>query len=260
MKSPKKENIEELIFLKLNELTELRDVYLEFLEFYILETSEINDYLLIEFFESLYPLIFTKEDTTYFEVQFDHMKFFVLEIIIYTIALLYKYKKYKEIKELISNSYVVRNHHNNELIGSIGMFRFTTSLISSVILPSSQQKYISNVGQLLIERASFKNISSKDLIEADYLIYLLTYIFDKQDYRWYPPTIPYFSIDKITFLSKLKSRKFYENCKLIFGDLDLGELKVKFAEFNIALNKRISSSPMWYIDNLSYDPEEIAKY
>lgn len=263
LKSPNRDELENKIFQQLNEITALRDIYLEFLEFYIMETEEIDDYLLIEFFQSLYPLIYTKENNPYFDNQFDHMKFFVMEIIIYTIALLYKYKKYYVIKEIITSSYIVRDHLNNENIGSIGTFRFYPELIESVKLPSTQQKYISNAGQLIIERASFKNITSNELIQADFLIYFLTFIFDKNDYinGWYPPTIPYFSKEKIEFVSKLKSMKFFKSCKLLFGEIDLENLREKIKEFEEYLTSNAPASmSRYYLRYLFSDPEEIAKY
>ncbi|WP_433595144.1 SEFIR domain-containing protein [Lysinibacillus xylanilyticus] len=269
LKFPVKGDLKELLFSRLNEMIELRDVYIEFLDFYILEADKIDDYLLIEFFESLYPLVYSKEEGDgYFKVQFDHMKFFVMEIMIYTIAVLYKYKKYTEIKEIVNNAYMVRMILEEERICSIGVFRFYPEFIESVILPSSQQRYISNSGKLLIERANYKNISGNDIVEADFLIYLLTYIFNKQSGydSWYPPTLPYFSNESIKFLSKLKSKKFYESCKIIFGDIELEQLKGKIDGFKAYLKDHIPSDHIpfsmsrYYLSTVFYDSTEIAKY
>lgn len=260
--NPTKEELEESVFLNLNNLIELRDVYIEAIEFYIIEADDINDYLIIEFFESIYPLIFTKFENSYYDTQFDHMKFFIMELMLYTIALLYKYKKYKEMREVINSSYIVRNHLNTEIIDNIALYRFYPNLIEAVELPATKQKYISNSGQLIIERANNKKISANELIEADFLIFLIRFINTEQIFNdWYSPTIPYFTSDRIRFISKMKSKKFYESCKIIFDDLDLDQLRNKLNEFN----EYLSSNPprgmsSFYLRHIFNSPEEIALY
>ncbi|MFJ8066996.1 SEFIR domain-containing protein [Psychrobacillus sp. NPDC096426] len=250
----------QLMLESLHDTIELRDVFIEFLETYIKEAEVVNESLIIDLFESIYPIIYTKSNThAYYEDQFDHMKFFVTELMIYNIAQLYRYKKFEVIKSVVTNHYFVTSRLERQLDGSIGLFCEYPRLLDEIKLPSTDQKYISNRGKLIIDRANYEGIKADDLIQADFIIYLLSFAHDKLEefYTWYPPTYPYFSASRIQFLNKIKSKRFFESVKAIFPEANEDERRKMFGDFNVYLREAKSGSSMYF--NLSINPDDIAK-
>ncbi|MED0667740.1 TIR domain-containing protein [Bacillus badius] len=250
------------IYSSLHQSMELRDVYIEFMEFYIKESETVDVHLIIDFFESLYPIIYTKQNaSSYYESQFDHMKLFVTELMIYTVSLLYKYRKYTVIKDLVNNHYFVMGDNGRELDGPIGLFNRYPKLIEEARIPSTGQKYISNSGQLILDRANYNGITSADLVEADFLLYFLSYSFDKfNDYfSWNPPTSPYFTNQRISFMTKLKSKRFFESVKVMFGISEVEEMKKLVEGFKVYLDQHMASrNSLMFIKNTIIKPEDIA--
>ncbi|KWW20288.1 hypothetical protein AS888_19310 [Peribacillus simplex] len=249
------------IYNSLHQTVELRNVYIEFIEFYIRESETVDVDLIINFFESLYPIIYTKQNgSLYSENQFDHMKLFVTELMIYTITLLYKYRKYTTIRDLVNNHYFVLNDTGRELDGSIGIFNSYPRLIEESPNPSTGQRYISNSGQLILDRANYKGITTADLVQADFLLYFLSCSFDKlNDYfSWNPPTAPYFTNERISFMAKLKSKRFFESVKLMFGISDVEEMKKLVKGFKDYLERVGNTRSLMFIKNTIIRPEDIA--
>jgi hypothetical protein len=253
-----------LLFNRLHETSELRNIYNEFLEFYIKEAEEVSEHLLIEFFETLNPVIYTKiMGSPIFEGQFDHMKLFMTELMIYTVSILYKYKQYNAIKGLVKNHYLVKGDNDREIDGPIGVFNSYPRLLGELPIPSSGQKFISNAGQLIIERANYKGITSNDLVQADFLLYFLSYSFDKLEdfFEWHAPTAPYFSTQRIEFMTKLKSKRFFENIKLMFDVSDVSEMKKLVGGFKDYLKQHArTSGRSMFAHNGIINPEEVAKF
>ncbi len=249
------------IYGSLHQTFELRNIYIEFLEFYVRETENFDVQMIIDFFESIYPVITTKKDTSFFEQQFDHMKLFVTELMLYTIALLYKYRKYTAIREMIKNHYYVVDHIEREMDGSIGIFNRYPRLIEEAPIPSTGQKYISNSGQLIIDRANNSKISPAELVEADFLILFLSHSFDKLNgyIDWNAPTSPYFTNERIKFMRKLRSKRFFENVKGLFGVTTANEMKKLVEEFKTHLEQNVRGTrTSMYIMHVLIHPDDIA--
>ena len=196
-----------------------------------------------------------------FEAQFEHMKLFVHEIILYTATLLLKYKKYSQLKEIVSNHYILSDGVSREREGSIALFRTYPQFLEDVQPHSNGQKFISYTGQLLKQRANIQKIPFESLIETDFLISLidLAHPNKKQYSNWFPATMPYLPYRQLDFVKKLKSKNYFDRVKEMYGISTVEEMKALLTDF---ANKMNSSSRMGftslYFD--SDDLEEIAKY
>ncbi|WP_226035410.1 hypothetical protein [Aquibacillus saliphilus] len=244
-------------------MDELRENYVAFFETYIRETENINAQHIIDFFESIYPLIETRQGKggSYYESQFDHMKLFVTELVIYTTCLLFKYEQYLVMKELIRNHYFTTNALGQDKEGSIGIFRMYPNLIEELQPNSGGKKFLSYSGHLIIERARSGSISTSDLIQADFLLYLLSFAYGKfnKGYGWFPPTIPYFSNQNIQILNRIKSKRYFEKFKILINVSDKEEAEDFFNKFQEHL---LNNTKGMYA--LSYgvriEKDDIAKY
>lgn len=101
-------------------MIDLRDIYVESIETYINYADEIKVKYIIKLLEDIYPLIYTRDETSssFFEAKFDHMKLFVLELILYTVAVLIEYERYKELETLLKNDYFVMDRSSREIHGT----------------------------------------------------------------------------------------------------------------------------------------------
>lgn len=229
----KDSNHVELAFETYQEMQDLRDIFIEALETYIINSDDVNPKLLIAFYEEIYPLIKTREQSQhgYFEAQFDHMKMFVSELIIYSIAILLKHEKYSAIEALIKNHYFIINDFEREVDGKINVFQFYPETLRHYI--NSKQEMISPLGELLSMRATYSRYPFSSIVEAELLIYMLSYFYNPQEeYNvWFPYTSPYLRKDRITFIRRLRSKRHFEEVNKLFNVETVEEMKEKLGAF-----------------------------
>lgn len=245
------------------EMIELRDMYVEALEVYISSVDELKVKNFTLFFENIYPLIWSRDASkdSFYEEQFDHMKLFVTELVIYTVAILLKFEQYKAIEQFIKYHYFVTSRTSGEVHGKLDIFHFIPSAISNYM--QRQSSWISPIGELLFKRAPHPNYAASNIIQADLLIYMLMYFYDLlEDYNgWYPISYPYIRPDRIQFLRKLRQKSHFEEVKTLFGVKDSEEMKRKATEFIQFTNNNFRNNGRSGISGLNIlEPDEIDKY
>lgn len=245
------------------EMIDLRDLYVEALEVYNSAVDEVKVKNFTSFFENIYPHIFARDTTkgSFYETQFDHMKLFAMELVIYTVAIFMKFEHYKVIEQFIKYHYFVTSRTEGEVHGNIGIFQFYPEAI--VNYTKRQKEWISPIGEIIIQRATHPGYDASALIQADLLIYMLMYFYDiVDDYKvWYPDTYPYIRPDKIPFLRRLRQKSHFEEVKSLFGVKDSEEMKQKVIGFIQYTKENFRHNGRSGISGLSYlEPEEINKY
>ncbi|MYL39803.1 toll/interleukin-1 receptor domain-containing protein [Halobacillus litoralis] len=256
------DKLPELILEKLESTTALRDVFIEALETYVRKADHVETDVLIEFLESLYPIIYTRDNQdTFYEAQFDHMKLFVNELVIYIVGVLYNYNERSAIKEIIKNYYFVTDHLKRDIEGYIGLFASYPRFIEQMQL-SAGQNYISTSGELLRRRASHPSLSSEQIVEMDFLIYFVSFIHNKQVSfdSWSPKTYPYFNSNNIGFMRKLKSRRFFEMTKELFGARNIPEMKSVIQEFKEHIKEQTPGGRTMFIREAIIDEDDVARF
>lgn len=258
-----KDNKAERVYETFSEMQDLRDNFVNFIEYYIREADDLKAMNVIDFLEKTNPVMtmVTNSKAKFFEVQFEHMKLFVHEIVLYTVALLMKYKKYNQLKEIITNHYILSERFSRDKEGSIALFRFYPRILEDVQPDSNNQKFTSYTGHLLKKRANLSKISFDNLLEADFLIALIDFAHKnkKQYSSWFPATLPYLPHQQLEFIKRLKSKNYFDSVKVMYGVSSAEEMKTLLNSFSQFIN---SSSRMGF-SNLHFDDdmlEEIAKY
>jgi hypothetical protein len=259
----KDSNHVELAYESYQEMQDLRDIFIEALETYIINSDDVNPKLLITFYEEIYPLIKTREQTQhgYFEAQFDHMKMFVSELMIYSIAILLEHEKYSVIEALIKNRYFMIDDFGREVEGKINEFQFYPDFLRNYI--NSKQEMISPLGELLSKRATYSQYPFSSIVEAELLIYMLLYFYDSEEEYdvWFPYTSPYLRKDRISFIRRLRSKRHFEEVNKLFNVETAEEMKEKLSAF-YKYFKGMARSGGRGIPSLFQliDVEEVAKY
>lgn len=257
------DNKAEKIYKTYAEMHDLRDVFVKFMEYYIRESEEIMTLNIIEFLESIYSRRrqISSDQGTFFESQFEHMKLFIHEIILFTVALLLKYKKYNQLNEIVTNHYMLSDKTLGDREGSINLFRTYPQTLEDVQPDSHGKRYISYTGELFKRRSNIERISFDSIIEADFIIALINLGHNNEDHSatWYPVTLPYFTERNPAFLKKLKTKNYYESVKEMYGVSSPDEMRSLLEEFSEMINSssRIEFGGL-YIDR--HILEEIGKY
>lgn len=257
-----RENLTERIYNTYNEMLELRNIYVLFLEVYIRETENFNSRNIIEFLEKLYSSATLRKDdsSSFFEAQFEHMKLFIHELVIYTIAVLLRLGKYNDIRDIVSNYYILTEKASRDKEGTIGVFYFHPQLLQNEQPNHSAKNLISYSGHLFKERATYKGFSFDSLLEADLLLYILDFrYYSKETYfKWYPVSMPYMEYTQFNIMKKLKSKSYFESVKSMYGVSTVEEMKTLISSFLEASKSHGDFSSHHKFDYLVIGPEKIA--
>ncbi len=122
----------------------------------------------------------------------------------------------------------------------------------------SLQNRLSITADLLVQRTTIKKYPKQQLLNVDLLLYYLTQLYDKTFQRhWFPVTYIY-GRNKIEFLQRLASTRFFNRVKVLFGVTTCEELRNKFIIFKNEYSRGYSNS-FEKIPDIKYHikPEEI---
>lgn len=198
--------------------------------------DKVDDALIINFFEQIYPLTEWRQgNSSYLKDQIDHLKIFVAELMIYTVAILLEYRQYKVVRTLISNRYFVQNSLGRQLDGPIGMFCF-----DSLLLTEKNRGWISPIGHMFYERANHEKYKIEKLAEADLMIdYISKLILIKKEdegywpyHQWYSRLHSFISYNSLPLLFRLKSKRYVEETKELFDTISAETLAAEFTELD----------------------------
>ena len=183
-----KEPYDEQIIESIDAMKEIRDEYLCFIENLILGYGNFNSDLIVEFFEEIYAYSEYKGNgSSYKEFVTEHFKFLITEMFIWTNILLFKYKKYQIIHEILYNKYFIKSKFENETIPFIN-FRFYLSIIENRN-SRLETKRICITADKLIERAQYNGKDYKEsIIDIDLILNYISKSSELFGYSWFPVT------------------------------------------------------------------------
>ena len=240
---------DDIILKRIEESKEIRDIYIKNLSI-MFDRGKISTEEVISFIEKAYNISNSFENGTYYNEQNDGCHFFLQEIIIYTIAILYKRKMFKEIRQLIKTTYFPES--DRSFVRSGIRLEYFFYYLKSLDYRNDRLKLnrSSLQADILMQRASVLdvNISFNDIRFADSLIMILSEWFykDKQNYcYWYPVTITYSDFDDYLQLKKyLVSASRFQTIKELFDVNNEQDFIRRYTELDIIFKgeKRRTSS------------------
>lgn len=208
---------DESIIKKIDDSKELRDIYVETI-YKLFDSPNIDMDEIICFFESCY-VIPREYNGHFYPAQNDGCHFFLQEIIIYTIAILYKKRRYKEIKQLVRATYFPKTDREGIKLEAFYFYLESLEHRNNRLRLNRS----SLTADILMQRANVEGveIAFEDLHLADILILILTEWFYKEKgvyCYWYPTTIAYFRYNDCLQLKKyLVSRERFQTIKELFN-------------------------------------------
>lgn len=240
-------NGHERIWEKIEEMNELKDNYIFVINNWFKNNKPFDKQEIIYFLETFLNKTGEYfENNTGYDEKTDHYRFLLTEIVLYTMLLLYKYRNYRMIKDLICTTFftndLVRNSSSFRSDIGISIFYFHLRSLNKRNEELGLNKR-SLVADLMINRSNIPSmrITKEDLIEIDVLLCVLCeWFYDNVDYNWglwVPYTCLYSnSQNKFSFINNLISKSRFENIKELFGVITEEEFLKKYKELTEKYN------------------------
>lgn len=256
-----KEPYDEIIYSNIEKMLELRNDYINFIVLLSELKKDFNIEIIISLFERLYK--FTQDSrTTYIKIQFDHYKFFINELFLYTCSILIKNELFVKLNDLLSTKYFLKTNYG-EKDAFFTQFSFYIRSLDELRKKRLNSNLISITAQLLVDRSKVNGKEYKDnILDTDLLLYYISKIkFDNN--IWFPTTYIYKEeYKKIDLLKRLVRKKYFNKVKILFNVNTLEEMKELIKNNHEIVRERgypTSYNSIPFIsDHVSVD--EIAKY
>ncbi|MCX2809619.1 TIR domain-containing protein [Bacillus sp. ChL18] len=238
------ENLDDEVRKGIDKSMPLKDDFIQYIEI-LIEADKLKAEYLIDFFEKMFTYTKPLKAGSFYPLQFDHIKFLIHEIVLYTFLYLIKYDCYAIIAELLDADYNIDVPPYSGRDIDLTVFRQHLQSLENRNSRLGLQK-INLQAEILIERAGKHR---QELVNADILLY---YFLELRDtiYDWFPITFIYKENENIRFLQRLKSQRFAEKVKYLFNAKDIEEMKDLLRNFenNIKYGFRRLSNPTHYIN------------
>lgn len=239
LSEPYDEKISNLI----HEMIPLRDNYIQFIEQLCVDESLFDSRIITNFFEGIY--VFSDLPAgyvgTYYTIQFDHYKYLIHELFLYTATILISRQMYTKLTEIIHHRYFVQTSNRGEL--KDGGYEVFYSYLESLDTRNNRLSLnrLSVHGDMVRNLCSSTEYSWDSLIEADFVLYYIQNIQILQNqntaprFGWYPVTSAFtqFSNPSIPLLQRLKSKAHFNDIKDLFSLEDIEHLQ-KIIELSVA--------------------------
>jgi len=226
---------DEEIVEKIQELTPLRD---EIVDMFLATAKYREDSAIYEeihnFFEHLLPYFeFRNDSDSNHQWAADHYKFFGYELFLYAVAALLKFKRFEQLNELTESKYYFSGSpfsRNQNTLLSFVKFDTYSEALRNYNQRQSQQAY-SIEARFIHNRATRSDIRFENLMEADFLLFLIHQIDDKENSNatwssWYPSTQVFaeYRHNPFEVFLRSQSRKFFNKFKLCLRNISKEQL------------------------------------
>lgn len=227
---PNNPPVDEIILPKFEQLKSLRDEYIDILITYI-KYHQIDNEWLFSILENANNAINYKVGDSYYDFN-NHLQLFLNEIFLYTIASLIKYEKFKTINFLLSNHYAAEKEHRElEYRSFCGVFNNYNRIFDQFRNSRLDLKRVSVSSDLIKERASNKYISFEEIHDTDIVLHFSGILI--HDDGWFPRLSIFRTLNgNPRLIQKMKSKRYFEKVKSIFGINSKDELFEKIGTIN----------------------------
>jgi hypothetical protein len=185
------------------------------------------------FFENLIPYMFPPTQSTYHDWDADNFKFLARELYLHLVAAFIMQEKFIDLDQILSNNFFVKDG-NSRFQNSLCDFSVLCWAINSLEYKNKAQQMgkTSLTATILNERSGVSGISFRDLMQADFLLYIRNHInlvkgFDSPSARWWPDTAVYVGHFAETFeiFVRASSDRYYQRIKPLLGNIDSTQFK-----------------------------------
>jgi hypothetical protein len=185
-----------------------------------LDTTETRS-ALHRFFEGLIPYLERPADLTQWkEWDFDNFRFVVHELFLYAVAALVRHERFDAAAHLMTADYFVsdRQEYGREPMVPFAIFR---QYMRSLDQRNERLglRRLSLRADLLKERCTGVALDFKDLMQADFILFMSDHIRHPDRSRWWPETLLYADRFSRPFevFARSQSTRYFERAKVMLG-------------------------------------------
>jgi len=222
-----KEPYDETVVNLINNLLPLRNDYIEFISNLCKSGINFEIDIIINLFEDIFKFTEFEGSGTYYDSQFDHYRFFIKEMFLYTVIVLIENRLFEKLDILLSTKYFVKTKRNHEKGVDFTRFCFDIKSLDYDRNKRLKLNRLSVQADMLIQRGIVqgKDYKSK-LVDAELLLHFLSVIKSSGDmYLWFPATYVYLGHRTMEILKRLVSERHFEKVRVLFGIKDKEEMK-----------------------------------
>lgn len=215
--TPGEEPFDEDVVKSVEAFTPFRNELIEtFLAIARTKPSEEMLRALQRFFEGLIPYLDRSENMSEWrEDQFDNFRFIAYELFLYCIAALLKYERFSSVQRLIDVEYYDASARNNDAMKPYTVFQ---EHMRSLYARGKRIRRVSASADLLKERATATGIEFRQIMAADFILYLRQ-VMTTDWAGWHPETLIYARHYSVTFeiFARARSVAYFNQIKGILG-------------------------------------------
>jgi hypothetical protein len=233
------DNYIELVLSRIEQMQPLRDDFLSFLGVYCsalptLDTDAIHDFF-EQFAQYFSDTGATTSDNYLSSLQYDYLRFFIYELLLYFVAALIKHTHYNALSEFLHDSLIVIPQYRKaepEDFVSFNPYNFTLNRHYNT-------KYKTNRTSIVADKVKERvqsNYTFEELQQADVLLHVVSVFHqltpgsNPSRWLWQPETSVY-NAHRLPFFDKLISARYFERVKRVFGVDSVGAITNLLAKF-----------------------------
>ena len=192
--------------------------------------------LVHRFLENLIPFMHSPPNTgSYRDWDFDNYRFVVHELYLYAVASLIRHERFDAAESLMSTPYYL-SPESGTFSSNITTFEVFIRSMSSLDHRNQrlELRRLSLRADMLRERAESSGIRFRDLMQADFTLFLRGQIDQSRQVWWNPITLIFSSYERFAFeiFARSESAKYFEKAKVLLGIEDKNALGNLLAEFD----------------------------
>ena len=228
-------NFVELALSRIDQMTPLRNDFISFMEVYCAATSAFDEEAMHDFFEQLAQYFAdtnaAKADRNIGFAQYDYLRFFTYELLLYFVATLLRNGHFSTIAAFLHDSFIVLQEYREAEVETYMIFDAYNLTLNEEYNKKFQTNRSKVAGDKVKERVQ-DGYSFDELQQADVLLHfvsVLNYVTPGGNTNrgfWQPDTTVY-SACKRPFFEKLVSQRYFEKVKTVFGVSTKEELAAK---------------------------------
>lgn len=218
---------------QIDNMLTLRDNFIELIET-LINYDSIQGDKIIGFFEDLYNKFISIKSSfhSYNQLQFDHYKFLIKELFVYTVSALLKYEYYPVLSDILYGRYFVYNGqaHREKIGRGYELFSFYIKALDDIQVHKTEKKYFSYSAEKMIRRSTEK-YNKRMLTQTDLFLYYISALKADEQYYWFPRSYVYAVDTKLDIFVRLESKRYFEKVKCLFNVETKDELIDLFSKF-----------------------------
>lgn len=220
------EPFDQQIVDKISDMLPLRNDYVEFLELYCSMQKEIDIAPIISIFEEVYRFTRAPHDmTNYTGMQFDHYKFIIHEVFIYTVVVMIENNQFTALGKMLKAEYFIKDKFNRSGHDNFKIFYSPHNVLNETRKNRLRLTVITVAGDIMINRANLSKYPVHKVVTADLILHYISAL-SKHGGAWFPMLYIYGNeYETIGTLQRLKSKRNFEIIKGLFMVETANELK-----------------------------------